>query len=89
MNIEMAGQTVREHLELALVVRLSMTGPTIRNLPVLLMTHTTGHLAVFANRALPLAIDFAMTAATGLYIGIDCQPDLQRVVNLLMTRGTS
>ena len=89
MDIEMAGQTVGEHLELALVVRLSMTGPTIRNLSVLLMTHTTGHLAVLADRALPLAIDLAMTAATGLYIGIDCQTDLQRVMNLLMASGTS
>jgi hypothetical protein len=53
MNINMAGQTVREHLQLFLVVWFCMALTTVRHQTVLLMAHNTGHLAMFTGCCLP------------------------------------
>ena len=70
MHIDMAGQTVGEHFQLSFVVRFIMTLLTIWNLAVRLMANDTANLSVLAMRTLPLAVNFIMTATTGLRVDI-------------------
>lgn len=66
MHINMTGQTVGEHFQLSFVVRLTMTLQTARELAMCLVANDTANLTVLALRTLPLAVNFIMTATTGL-----------------------
>ena len=70
VHIDMASQTIGEHFHLLFVMRFTMTFHTVRELAVRLMTNDTTNLPVLALRALPFAVNFIMTAATGLDIYI-------------------
>lgn len=76
MDVEMAGQAVREHLQLLLVVRFRMAFPAIRNLAMLLVAHGAEHLTMLALCPLPLGVNCIMTAAAGLNLGIIGEADL-------------
>ena len=81
----MAGQTVREHLQLLPVVRLAVTSSAGRDAAVLFMTSDTGHLTVLAWRLLPFCIHFTMTVIAGLQGQGVREVDLQRCMNAFMT----
>lgn len=70
MHIDMARQTVGEHFQLTLVVRLTMTFQTARQFAMCLVTNDTTNLTVLARRTLPLTINFIMTTAAGLDLDI-------------------
>ena len=70
MHIEMASQAVRKHFQLSFVVRFAMTFETVWEFAVRLMANDTTNLSVLAMRTLPLAVNFIMTATTGLRVDI-------------------
>ena len=86
MDIDMAGQTVREHLQLLFVVRFSVAFTTIRNLAMLLMAHRARDLAMLARCALPLGVNRIMAPATGFHIILTTEADLQWCVHPVMAR---
>ena len=88
MNVEMTGQAIREHFQLPFVMRFSMAFQTAWDLAVLLVTHDTHNLAMFAWSALPFAINIFVTATTGLNFGIARKTDSQRCMNPHMTGHT-
>lgn len=84
MNIDMTGQTVREHLQLFFIVRFTVTFKAIRDLAVLLMTHGTGNLPVFTWRPLPFRIDAIVATTASLQLGSRRETDFQGSMDALM-----
>lgn len=84
----MTSQAVGEHLQLLFVMGLGVTFTAIRNLPVLLMAHCTGHLTVFTGRPLPLGKYSIVTSAAVLHLCVGSKSDLQRSMHASMTRRT-
>lgn len=68
MYIDMTGQAVGEHFQLALVVWFTVAIGTGRDFAMFLMTHDTFNLAVLARCTLPLAVNILMAAAADLHI---------------------
>jgi hypothetical protein len=85
MDIDVAGQASREEIKLTLVVRLGVALTAVRNLAVLTMTGTTGHLAMLTLGRTPFIKNRIVATATGLYLSIVRECDLQRFVNSLVT----
>lgn len=65
MRIQMAGETIGEHLHLPRVMRRSMALLTSRDSPVLCVALATIDRTVLAWRPCPLAMDGIVTHGTG------------------------
>ena len=86
MHVNVAGQTIRKHFQLFLVMRSAVTIYAVRDTSVRLMTPDARHLPVFAWRFLPLLIDLIMTGATSLQCCVRRQINSQRRMYTLVTR---